>query len=273
MKKAKKRRRSWLSRLRLALTGRPHNRDEMTMLLRNSEKSNLIDHDILNMMEGVIQMSDMQARDIMIPRTSMVTVKDNQPFNEIVEKVVASGHSRVPVEKYDEDAIAGILLAKDLLNPQARDYPLLEIIRPAVFVPESKRLNTLLREFRHSHNHMAIVIDEYGNVAGLITIEDILEQIVGDIADEYDIEEELYIKQHSDHEYIIKATTPLLLFNEQFNSQLDDQQVDTVGGFVINKLGYIPKRDDVINIEEFTFRIVRADRRRIHLLAMELKTL
>jgi magnesium and cobalt transporter len=223
------------------------------------------------MVEGAFQVSEMQVRDVMVPRSQMVVVERDAPFDDVLATVIESGHSRFPVIGESRDEVVGTLLAKDLLPYLAGDreaaFNIRDTLRPAVFVPESKRLNVLLRDFRSTRNHMAIVVDEYGGVAGLVTIEDVLEQIVGDIDDEYDIgDEESFIKRHSDAEYIVKALTPIEDFNAAFGTEFSDEEFDTVGGLLLKAFGRLPERGDTVELEGLRFEVLHSDGRRIHLL-------
>lgn len=263
--------RSWLERLSNLLLREPQDREQLVALLRDAEQRQLLDANALAMIEGVLQVSIMQVRDIMIPRSQMIVVNEDTTLEECLPIIIESGHSRFPVIGDDRDEIIGILLAKELLgamhdDKQMQRFDIHDSLRPAIFVPESKRLNVLLQEFRHSRNHMAIVVDEYGGVAGLVTIEDVLEQIVGEIADEFDVEEDAYIKQHSKTEYIVKALMPLDEFNEHFNTQLEGKDADTIGGLVMRHFGRLPKRGEIIKLPPFEFKVLHADKRRIHLL-------
>jgi len=255
-----------------SLSSRPKNSVQLLRILRLAEEDNLIDVDSLNMIEGVMQISAMQVRDIMIPRRQMIVINETQTLDQVISVVSKSGHSRFPVENSDHEKVIGVLLAKDLLNCQLNQYDVHQLMRPAIFTPLSKRLNVLLREFKAIHNHIAIVVDEYGVVAGLVTIEDVIEQIVGDIEDEYDLSEEIYIKQHSDRQYTIKAITPISIFNQRFQVNFDEDKVETVAGLIIQKLGYLPNCQDLIDIGKFRFKILRSDRRRIYLLSMDIRT-
>jgi len=229
------------------------------------------------MIEGVLQVSEMQVRDIMIPRAQMVVVERDAPLEKIIPVLTASAHSRFPVIGDSRDEVVGILLAKDLLayfgNNGPRVFNIRDVLRPAVFIPESKRLNVLLKEFRASRNHMAIVVDEYGGVAGLVTIEDVLEQIVGEIADEHDIDEDADIKPYKDDIYTVKALTTVNDFNEYFNADFSDEEFDTIGGLVMQSFGYLPKRGESADIGRFHFRVLHADNRRIYLLRVTPRTL
>ncbi len=265
--------RTWLDRISQALSSEPQDREELIQLLRDAERRNLIDVEALAMIEGALQVGEMQVRDIMIPRAQMVVVQEDVPPEEFVTEVIESGHSRFPVIGDSRDEVRGILLAKDLLAYFARDtsetrdgFDIDDAMRPAVFIPESKRLNVLLKEFRQSRNHMAIVVDEYGGVAGLVTIEDVLEQIVGEIDDEHDTEVGQDIRRLGNGEFVVKARTPIEDFNEYFNTSFSDQEFDTIGGLVIKSLGHLPKRGESGEIGGMHFRVLRADKRRVHLL-------
>ncbi len=252
------------------LTQEPSNREGLIEILRNAENRNLLDADALLMIEGALHVSETHVRDIMVPRVQMIIIDNNAKPEEILKSVVESGHSRFPVIGDSSDEIEGILLAKDLLNYYAdpdKNFDIKDVMRPTVFIPESKRLNVLLREFRMSRNHMAIVVDEYNGVAGLVTIEDVIEEIIGEIEDEHDHEDnEININTHDNNRYTVKALTPISEFNEFFNTEIPDNEYDTVGGFVINTFGYLPKRGEIINFERFNIKILRADKRRVHLI-------
>ncbi|HSD96897.1 MAG TPA: transporter associated domain-containing protein [Sulfuricaulis sp.] len=264
--------RSLLDRLSHALLGEPATRNDLIDVLRDSAKRDLLDRDSLDMIEGVLQVSEMKVRDIMVPRSQMDVVDKNQKPEEYLPLLIESGHSRFPMVDGDKDKVIGILLAKDLLRylfldkKKRAQFNVHDMLRPAVFVPESKRLNVLLREFRTSRNHMAIVVDEYGGVAGLVTIEDVLEQIVGEIADEYDIEDDVMIMPRDGGEYVVKALVTLADFNTRLNSQLVHEEIDTVGGLVMNRLGHVPRRGEKIDIDNWRFEVLRADSRRVYLL-------
>ena len=252
------------------LTQEPPNREGLIEILRNAENRNLLDADALLMIEGALHVSETHVRDIMVPRVQMIIIDNNAKPEEILKSVVESGHSRFPVIGDTNDEIEGILLAKDLLNYYAdpdKNFDIKDVMRPTVFTPESKRLNVLLREFRMSRNHMAIVVDEYNGVAGLVTIEDVIEEIIGEIEDEHDHEDnEININTHDNNRYTVKALTPISEFNEFFNTEIYDNEYDTVGGFVINTFGYLPKRGEIIDFERFNIKILRADKRRVHLI-------
>ena len=262
--------RSFLERLG-ALLGEPETPAELIQVLRDAHKRGVIDRDAFEMIEGVFEVSEMQVRDIMVPRAQMDVIDKNEKPDDYLARVIENGHSRFPMVDGDKDKVIGILLAKDLLRYFHRDQKLPfnvnDMLRPAVFVPESKRLNVLLREFRASRNHMAIVVDEYGGVSGLVTIEDVIEQIVGEIEDEYDFDvEDANVVQRSEHEYIAKALTPIEEFNEQFATRFSDDEVDTLGGLVVTALGHLPKRGEKVEIDGISFEVLRADSRRVHLL-------
>lgn len=267
--------RSWFERLSQALLREPQDREQLIELLRDAEHRNLLEAQALTMIEGVLQISEMQVRDIMVPRAQIVTVDENAELNDFLPTVIESGHSRFPVTSRDQTEVTGILLAKDLLvyhtEHSKKNFAMREILRPAVFVPESKRLDTLLQEFRRNRNHIAIVVDEYGGIAGLVTIEDVLEQIVGDIEDEYDIDDEAFIKKHSETQYTVKALTPIEEFNQYFSSNLDDKEFDTIGGIIMHAFGHLPKRGESITLDSFRFKVLSGDSRRIHLLRLNLR--
>jgi len=266
--------RSWIDRLSQALLGEPKDREQLIALLRDAQGRGLFDIDAQAMIEGVLQVAEMQVRDIMIPRSQMVVVNRDADPEELIAIAIESGHSRFPVIGDSRDEVVGVLLAKDLLRYSSRRDPeqfsVRELLRPAVFVPESKRLNVLLKEFRASRNHLAIVVDEYGGVAGMVTIEDVLEQIVGEIEDEHDIDEESFIRKYSDANFTVKALTPIEDFNDYFSSEFSDEEFDTIGGLVTHKLGRLPKRGETIIIDNMSFKILNADNRRIRLMKVTL---
>lgn len=268
--KDSKSQRSWLERIGQALHGGLKDQEELREALQQAQQNQVIDIDALSMIDGVIEVAEMQVRDVMIPRAQMVVVERDADLKVILETVVDSAHSRFPAVGENRDEVIGILLAKDLLpyfleGEEAR-FNLRDILRPAVFIPESKRLNVLLKEFRASRNHIAIVVDEYGGVAGMVTIEDVLEQIVGDIEDEHDIEEDAYIFQHRDNDYTVKAITPIEDFNERFHTDFSDEEFDTIGGLVMNGFGHMPKRGEKLNLGDFQVKVLRASSRQIYLL-------
>lgn len=258
---------SLLERMSRIFLDVPQDRNELIELLKRSQKHNLFDVDALTMIEGVFDVADTQVRDIMVPRSGMVVLDMEHSYEEMLPVVLESGHSRFPVIGDDRDEIIGILLAKDLLryvNPEDRkQFQIKDVLRPAVFVPESKRLNVLLKEFRSSRNHMAIVVDEYGGVAGLVTIEDVLEQIVGEIDDEHDIDETSHIRRLGINRYSLKALTSVEEFNEFFHSNFSDEEADTIGGIIMKHLGHLPKRGESVQIKRYLFKIMSADSRRI----------
>jgi magnesium and cobalt transporter len=258
----------WLKRITQTFSGEPQDRAELLAVLREAGEKGLVDAEALTMLEGVLEVSDLQVRDIMVPRAQMVCVRRDDPSATIMPAVVESGHSRFPVMDADRDDIVGILLAKDLLRLCISDvherFDIREYMRPAVFVPEAKRLNVLLKDFRRNRNHMAIVVDEYGGVSGLVTIEDVIEQIVGEIDDEFDVEDDQNIRKDADRQYTVRGVTGIDEFNEYFGSKLSEEEgFDTVAGLLMKELGRLPRRGEAANIDGFEFRVARADRRRI----------
>lgn len=266
------RQKNWVDRVSQFLTGEPQDREDLLEILREAQEKRLLDNDALSMIEGVMQVSEMRVRDIMIPRIQMVVVPRDAELATIFPLVIESAHSRFPVIDEDRSEVVGILLAKDLLihSRENESLKVEEIMRTARFIPESKRLNVLLNEFRSNRNHMAIVVDEYGTAAGLVTIEDVLEQIVGEIEDEHDLEEEEYIFRRSDTEFTLKALTPIDEFNEYFSASLEDDEFDTVGGLVVYQLEHMPKKGEKVEIDQFRFEVLKADNRRVHLLKLKL---
>jgi len=262
--------RRWLERLSHLFGGEPQDREQLIELLKDAKERALLDTDALSMIEGVLQVSDLRVRDIMIPRAEMVYIRRDDPLERVLEIAVKSAHSRFPVTGEDKGEVVGVLLAKDLLNfcvgNARRPFNIRELLRPTVFVPESKRLNVLLKEFRASRNHMAVVVDEYGSAAGLVTIEDVLEQIVGEIEDEHDYDEGAEIFQRGGNEWSAKARTPIEDFNTYFGSDLPDDEFDTIGGLVVNAFGHLPTRGESVELGPLRFTILRADSRRVHLL-------
>ena len=261
----------WLRRITQSLAGEPQDREGLIARLQEARERGLIDAEAMSMLEGVLDVGDLQVRDIMVPRAQMVFVRREDPAGRILPVVIESGHSRFPVMDDDRDDIVGILLAKDLLRlctgDAAAGFDIREYMRPAVFVPESKRLNVLLKEFRRNRNHMAIVVDEYGGVSGLVTIEDVIEQIVGDIDDEFDVEEDdQNIRREAVRQYAVRGITRLIEFNEFFGTQFSAGDVDTVAGLVMKTFGRLPRRGETVNIGGLEFRVMRADRRRVDLL-------
>ena len=268
--KKNKKKTGLLDRVSEALLRTPASQEKLLSVLRDSEQRHIINPDALSMIEGVIQVSEMQVREIMLPRTQMIVINQDQTPAEFLPTVIESTHSRFPVLGDTQDEIIGILLAKDLLTYLASNengkFNIRDILRPAVFIPESKRLNVLLTEFRSNRNHMAIVADEYGGVSGLITIEDVLEQIVGEIEDEFDIDEDVFIHKYSNSTYTVKALTPIEEFNEYFGLEYENNEFDTIGGLVMRRFGHVPKRGETITIDKFRFQVLRADNRQLHLL-------
>ena len=262
---------SFFERLSLLLLGEPEDREQLLKLLRGAHDRNLMDADALSIIEGALAVSEMQVRDIMVPRAQMDIISIHEPPEKLVDFVLETAHSRFPAVGDSKDDVIGILLAKDLLRHFAgKEFDLRDSLRPAVFIPESKRLNVLLREFRASRNHMAIVVDEYGGVAGLVTIEDVLEQIVGDIEDEYDFDESVgNIVLDNAGRYRVKATTEIADFNAAFGTSFSDENFDTVGGLVIHRLGRLPKRNEVVIADGLRLQVLRADSRRVHTLLVD----
>jgi len=264
--------RSWIDKIALLFSSEPRNRSDLQDVLEVAEENEVIDEEARYIMEGAMQVSDMQARDIMVPRAQMRVIKAECSLGEILPKIIQSAHSRYPVVGESPDDVLGILLAKDLLpqilDPDHDNFNIQDLLRPAVVVPESKRLNVLLREFRENRNHMAIVIDEYGGVAGLVTIEDVLEEIVGEIEDETDAQADRFIRKISSDDFLIKALTPIDDFNEYFDCKFSDEEFDTIGGLVIQAFGHMPARNEVATIDNFEFKVINADGRKIHSLRM-----
>ncbi|MFV0476667.1 MAG: HlyC/CorC family transporter [Parahaliea sp.] len=263
---------SWLEKISLLFSSDPRSRSDLEEVLSIAADNEVIDEDARSIMEGAMKVSNMQVRDIMIPRAQMVVIKAETSLEEILPQITRAAHSRYPVVGENPDDVLGILLAKDLLpeilNKDHSQFQVQDLLRPTVVVPESKRLNVLLREFRENRNHMAIVIDEYGGVAGLITIEDVLEEIVGEIEDETDTEEDQFIRKISDEDYFIQALTPIEDFNDYFKCQFSDEEFDTIGGLVIQAFGHMPARNEVTTIDNFEFKVINADQRKIHSLRM-----
>ena len=261
---------SWIDKITQVFSDEPTDTKSLLELLRNAEQDQVLDADALGIIEGALQVSSMQVRDIMIPRSQLVIVSAKLPPNEIIELVTKASHSRFPVMGENVDNVIGILLAKDLLplilKEETEKLDIKDVVRPATFVPESKRLNVLLKEFRETRQHMAIVIDEYGSVSGAVTIEDVLEQIVGEIEDEYDVDDESHIKKFDEENYIVKALTPVDEFNEYFGTQFSDQEFTTLGGLILQQIGHIPERGETINIGPFLVTVLNADSRQIKLL-------
>jgi magnesium and cobalt transporter len=260
----------WVSAL---FSDEPSDRSELMEMLRDAADRQIMDAEALNIIFGALQVSDMQARDIMIPRTQLVYLKANDPPEVLLPTIIESQHSRYPVIGDDLDDIKGILHAKDLLplalSKNLDDFDIKDCIRPAAVIPESKRLNVLLQEFRNTRNHMAVVVDEYGHVSGAVTIEDVLEQIVGEIEDEYDVDDDSFIKRLDERTFNVKATTTVEDFNTYFDTDLDEEEFDTVGGLVLKAFGHLPGRGEVVRIDDLRFKILNADSRRLRLLQVK----
>ena len=265
----------FIARIVRAIRGEPWSRDEIQDLIQQSDSD--LDAEEISMLSGVLEVSETQVRDVMVPRSQMVVIDIEQSFDEMIELIVGSGHSRFPVIGEDRDEVLGILLAKDLLryfgSGEAKELPIRKLLRTAVVIPESKRLNALLKEFRASHNHMAIVVDEYGGVAGLLTIEDVLEEIVGEIEDEHDDEEAAFIRPDGDRNgkpsFAVRALTRIEDFNGYFECELDDEEYDTIGGLVMHELGRLPRRGERVEFGGFEFAVTKADKRRIDALQVQ----
>jgi magnesium and cobalt transporter len=262
----------WLERLSNFLLREPEDREQLIELLHSAYANNLLDADALSMIEGVLQVSEMQVRDVMIPRSQMDVIDITDPPEKFIPFVIETAHSRFPVIEENKDDVIGILLAKDLLRYYAgEDFEVRDMLRPAVFIPESKRLNVLLKEFRSNRNHIAIVVDEYGGVAGMVTIEDVLEQIVGDIEDEYDFDEtEDNIIRDANGRYRVKALTEITDFNEALGTNFSDEEYSTIGGLVVSKFGHLPKRGEQVTFNNLSFTALRADSRRLHSMSVEI---
>jgi magnesium and cobalt transporter len=268
---------SWLSKLTNVFSTEPQSKDDFALILRAAHENNIIDHDALEIIEGALDVCDKQVREIMIPRSQMAVIQQSASLEDILKLVIESSHSRFPVVGESADDITGILLAKELL-PLLLDgqesFDINNVVRPAAIVPESKRLNVLLREFREQRYHMAIVVDEYGGIAGLITIEDILEEIVGEIEDETDEEDQdgTMIRPQPDGSHLIDALTPIENFNEFFNAGVCDEEFDTIGGIIIQAFGRMPEVNETVNVNGFTFRVAEGDSRQVKLLEMQVIT-
>jgi magnesium and cobalt transporter len=263
--------RNWLERIGQILASEPRDKEELLQMLKDAQQRNLLDREAVGMIEGVLDVSEMQVRDIMIPRSQMEMIERDATLAEFLPIIIDSAHSRFPVIGESKDEVVGIILAKDLLPYAAQrdgsDFNMRDLLRPAMVVPESKRLNVMLREFQTSRNHMAIVVDEYGGVAGLVTIEDVLEQIVGEIEDEHDIDaDENYILPAGEGHFSVRALTPVEEFNDFFKSQFSDDEFDTIGGLVLSAFGRMPKRGELVDLAGYRFVVQRADNRRVHLL-------
>ena len=260
----------FLSLLKSALLYRPKSRKDLLDFIRREQSNDILDHESFSMIQGVFDVSELSVKDIMIPRSQMVYIKDNLGLEDILPVIIRSAHSRFPVVGDSLDDVKGILLAKDLLrylsDKNEEHFVLDDILRSPVIIPEAKRLNILLKEFRDSKNHMAIIVDEYGGVSGLVTIEDVLEQIVGDIVDEHDYEDDLYIIPQGKASFLVKSLTPVTDFNDYFDTKYNVTEFDTIGGLVLSKFSHLPVCDESVQIEDLTFTVLRADKRRIHLL-------
>lgn len=268
--------RSWLEKISDLFTDEPRTRQDLKDIVREAAERSIVDTETLTIIEGALQVSDMQVRDIMIPRSQMTSIQEDETLQEYLPRIIESAHSRFPVMTEHQSEVSGIMLAKDLLpllaKASADDFNIKEILRPAIFVPESKRLNVLLREFRSNRNHMAIVLDEFGSVAGLVTIEDVLEQIVGDIEDEHDFdEEEHHIKEVDPGIFTVKALTPLSDFNEALGAKLQNDDFDTIGGIVAHHFGRVPECNENIRIEGMKFRVLNSTSRQINLLEVHVE--
>ncbi|HET8692697.1 MAG TPA: transporter associated domain-containing protein [Steroidobacteraceae bacterium] len=254
----------WLKRL---TSEGPRDREELLESVRAAARANVIDGDAMQMIQGVLRVGDQHVRDIMVPRSQMVVLERDTGPQQLLPAVIESGHSRFPVIGEDRDQVVGILLAKDLLRYFAEGataaWDVRDVLRPAAFVPESKRLNVLLKEFRASRNHMAIVVDEYGGVSGLVTIEDVIEEIVGEIADEYDTDEDQTIRREGDRQFAVQAHARVPEFNAYFGTRFSDEEFDTIGGLVMHQFGRLPRRGETVTMEGLEFKVMRADRRRI----------
>ncbi len=258
----------WLERILSTFTRKPQNQKQLLDLLKNLRSHQLVGADELSMIEGVLQVSDMQVRDIMIPRGQMTVLEHEDTLSEIIEKITESGHSRFPVIDDDKDDVVGILLAKDLLQlslENTNEFEFNDYIRPASFIPESKRLNVLLKEFRLKRSHMAMIVDEYGGVSGLVTIEDVLEQIVGKIDDEHDDDDEVDIQPHGENRFSVRALTPLQDFNDFFHTNYTSEDVETIGGYLLGHIGHLPERGETLVLGNLTFKVMNADSRQVHL--------
>jgi magnesium and cobalt transporter len=262
---------TWLDKLSTLFSDDPNDRQDLKDILREAAERNVVDTETLSILEGALQVSDMQVRDIMVPRSQMVCIKAEESLKEFLPSIIESAHSRFPVLGEDQDEVLGVLLAKDLLplilNETLKDFNVKDLLRAAAFVPESKRLNILLKEFRATRNHMAIVADEFGGIAGIVTIEDVLEQIVGEIEDEHDQDDDdSFIKELDNDVRMVKALTPVDDFNQHFNTKFDEKEFDTIGGIVIQHFGRVPECDEAITINDWRFKVVNGTGRRINLM-------
>lgn len=262
----------WLDRFSKFLLVEPRDREELLQVLQDAHQRKLFDSEALSMLEGVFNVAEMRVRDIMIPSVQVVSIPHDADMETVISIVVDSAHSRFPVTGDDPREVVGVLLAKDLLTHvlKKQSFSVAKMMRSARFVPESKRLNILLREFRSHRNHMVMVVDEYGMAAGMVTIEDVLEQIVGEIEDEHDLDHDDYIFRLTDRKFTIKALTPIEEFNQHFSANFDTNDFDTVGGLVSQQLGYVPKQGETIEMSGFLFEVLRADDRRVHIFRLNL---
>ncbi len=264
---------SWFNTLKKAFSSKPQNKKQLMTLLHDAKQRDLLSTESLEMIEGALKVSEKHVRDVMIPRVQMEVLELAAPPEQLLKKIVGTGHSRFPVVGESRDDVQGIFLAKDLLEYYAKgdrsQFNLRDLMRPAVFIPESKRLNILLREFRTSRNHMAIVVDEYSGVAGLVTIEDVIEEIVGDIDDEYDIDDNSFINTTNNGLYVVQALTPIDIFNAYFKVSLSTEEFNTIGGLVVQAFEHLPKRGEKIALDGFQFEVMRADKRRVQWLRVK----
>jgi magnesium and cobalt transporter len=264
--------RSWFERITQALSGEPQSREELIEELRHARANGLLTNDTLSMVEGAIEVADLTVADVMVPRAQMVSLPIDAPREQILDEVLESGHSRFPVHAGDKDEILGILLAKDLLRcfVEGATCDIRSLLRPVTMIPESKRLNILLKEFRLSRNHMAIVVDEYGGVAGIVTIEDVLEQIVGDIDDEHDDDDDKHtmIQAAANGDFLVNALTPIAEFNERFGCDLSDEEFDTIGGMITSEIGHLPEAGEETTLGGFHFQVTKADARKVQQFAV-----
>jgi len=266
---------SWWFRIKRIFGGTPNEVEDLISTLKNASEREIIEPNTFSMLEGVLNVRETRAKDVMVPRSQMITIAKDMPLQEIVPIVTKSGHSRFPVIGDNKDEVIGILLAKDLIahgfGTAQKTFNISSMLRPAMFIPEGKRLNVLLQDFRVNNNHMAIVVDEYGRITGLISIEDVLEQIVGEIEDEHDTNTTPSISPQTDGIYTVKALTSLEEYNDYFESELAEEGVETIGGLVMRTLGHLPKRGETVNIGPFHFTVLRADNRRVYLLSVNTK--
>ncbi len=274
---AEQAKKTWLQKCITAILPKINSKEKLDRQLHAARDNAVLDQDALQMLEGVLSVIDMQVRDIMVPRAQMVVIEKDEPLNEFLPKIVESGHSRIPIIGDDKDNVVGMLLAKDLLghlyNHKEEDFNIRDFMRPVVFVPESKRLNVLLKDFRAKRNHLAVVSDEYGGVSGLVTIEDVLEEIVGEIADEHDVEDQqAFIRRQDADHYAVAGLTPIELFNEYFDAKFSDEEFDTIAGLLLQSFGHLPNKGEITQLDEFQFEVLEADNRQIHRLRVLRRT-